>query len=97
VVSIYEPAGNMTIKQLFNIVTPLTIFSAMGVIAIGYGFVNPSQPNNALQFIFGVPMALSGVSMHLLVFHLFKKNTLYTWIFEAIFVAICWYQFRYVW
>ncbi|GAB4040716.1 hypothetical protein [Spirosoma gilvum] len=57
----------MTLEKLFNIITPLMGIAVLGLIMIGYGFVNPSQQNNVLQFIFGIPIALGAIGIHFLI------------------------------
>ena len=63
------------------------LVAGMGLIMIGYGFVNPSQDNNVLQFIFGIPIALGAAGLHFLFRRILHQNTLTIWILEAIIVA----------
>jgi ABC-type transport system involved in multi-copper enzyme maturation permease subunit len=84
----------MDFSKLFDIVTPLMILSFMGVIMIGYGFVNPQQQNNVLQFIFGIPIALGAAGFHFLIRRAANGNTKNIWIAEAIIVGALILLFR---
>lgn len=77
----------MDIMKIFDIITPLMILSFMGLIMIGYGFVNPQQQNNVLQFIFGIPIALGAAGFHFLIRRAASGNTRNIWIAEAIIVG----------
>ncbi|GAB3987224.1 hypothetical protein GCM10028807_06650 [Spirosoma daeguense] len=77
----------MNLAKIFDIITPLMILSVMGLIMIGYGFVNPQQQNNVLQFIFGIPIALGAAGFHFLIRRAAHGNTRNIWIAEAIIVG----------
>ncbi|GAB3940525.1 hypothetical protein GCM10028805_02460 [Spirosoma harenae] len=77
----------MSFTKIFDIITPLMILSFMGLIMIGYGFVNPQQQNNVLQFIFGIPIALGAAGFHFLIRRATNGNTLNVWIAEGIIVG----------
>ncbi len=83
----------MELSKIFAHISPLMILAFMGLIMIGYGFVNPSQDNNVLQFIFGIPIALGAAGVHFLIRRLVNYNTLYMWIIEAIMVGFLCYVF----
>ncbi|MBN8823524.1 MULTISPECIES: hypothetical protein [unclassified Spirosoma] len=83
----------MTFKKLFTIVTPLMGMALLGLIMIGYGFVHPSQQNNVLQFIFGIPIALGAIGAHFLILRIVHNNTLIMWIIEAVIVGFLCYAF----
>lgn len=83
----------MDFTKIFDIITPLMILSLMGVIMIGYGFANPQQENNVLQFMFGIPIALGAAGFHFLIRRIVNYNVLYMWIIEAIIVGCLIYAF----
>lgn len=81
-------------EKLFSLVTPLVIVSLMGIIMILYGFVDMKQQNNALQFIFGIPIAAGAFGLHWLIRRFSDYNTLHVWIAESLVVAFMWYVFQ---
>lgn len=84
----------MDISKLFSLITPLVVVAFMGVIMILYGFVDMKQQNNALQFIFGIPIAAGAFGLHLLIRRFSQHNTLHVWIAESMIVAFMWYVFQ---
>lgn len=84
----------MGLSKLFGLITPLVILSGIGVIMIGYGFMNMGRENNILQFFFGVPIAAGAIGLHFLVRRLARQDALYVWIAESILVAFMWYVFQ---
>ncbi|GAB3547116.1 hypothetical protein [Spirosoma fluminis] len=83
----------MDISKFFNLLTPLIGVAIMGVIMIGYGFVNPKQDNNILQFLFGIPIMAGALGLHWVVRRMTHNNTLSVWIIESILVGFMVYVF----
>ncbi len=83
----------MNVTRLFDLITPLTLLALAGVFMIMDGLFHLGRDNNALQFIFGVPLAIGAAAFHFLIRRLAKRNTLYIWIIEAVIVAFMAYVF----
>ncbi|MBD2701229.1 hypothetical protein IC229_11320 [Spirosoma sp. BT702] len=83
----------MNFSKVFDIITPLMILAGMGVIMIGYGFVDMKRENNVLQFIFGIPIALGAAGVHFLIRRAVGYKTLTMWIVEAIIVLFLGYVY----
>ncbi|GAB3705816.1 hypothetical protein GCM10027592_38700 [Spirosoma flavus] len=77
----------MNLTRIFDIITPLMILAFMGVIMIGYGFVDTQRENNVLQFIFGIPIALGAAGFHFLIRRVAHGDTRTIWIAESIIVV----------
>lgn len=77
----------MNLEKIAGFITPLLLVALMGLIMIAYGFVKPSQENNVLQFIFGIPVLLGAIGLHYIVRRASKGNVLRIWIVEAIIVG----------
>ncbi len=69
------------------------LMALMGVIMIGYGFVDMKQDNNVLQFLFGIPLVAGAAGLHFVVRKIARHNTLHVWIAESIIVGLMWYGF----
>jgi hypothetical protein len=87
----------MTATKIFNIISPFTLLTVLGILIIGEGFLKWGQPNNPLQFIFGVPLLIFPILFHYLVLKVCNNKTAVVWLVEGIIVAILAYQFLYVW
>ncbi|CCG98352.1 hypothetical protein FAES_0339 [Fibrella aestuarina BUZ 2] len=77
----------MNLEKIAGFITPLLLVALMGLIMIAYGFVKPSQENNVLQFIFGIPVLLGAIGLHYIVRRASNGNVLRIWIVEAIIVG----------
>ena len=84
----------MDISKVLSWITPLVGVAVMGIIMILYGFVDMKQQNNALQFLFGIPIAAGAFGLHLLIRRFSQYNTLHIWIAETIIVGFMWYVFQ---
>lgn len=83
----------MNLLKILDWVTPLMLLALAGVIMILTGIVKPAPENNALQFIFGVPLAAGAAGLHFLVRYTVHRNVLRMWIIESILVAAMCYVF----
>ncbi len=83
----------MNLLKILDWVTPLMLLALAGVIMILTGIVQPAPENNALQFIFGVPLAAGAAGLHFLVRYTVHRNVLRMWVIESILVAAMCYVF----
>jgi hypothetical protein len=87
----------MTASKIFNIISPFTLVTVLGFLMIGDGLVHLGRENNALQFIFGVPVVIFSILFHYLVLRICNHNTVTVWLVEGALVAIVAYLFYYKW
>ncbi|GAB3325195.1 hypothetical protein GCM10027299_23010 [Larkinella ripae] len=86
----------MELSKVFDWITPLTLLALAGVYTIGIGITHWGQENNALQFIFGVPLTIGPLIGHFLIRQVLMRNTLRIWILEAVLVGICVVAFQFM-
>ncbi|WP_420150301.1 hypothetical protein [Spirosoma sp.] len=87
----------MDFSKIASIVTPFMLLALGGILMVIEGLFHIGRENNALQFIFGIPIAIGAVGFHFLVRRLLKGNNLYIWIVEGFIALSLGYQFMYVW
>ena len=76
--------------------TPFMFMALLGVMMIVEGLLHMGRENNALQFIFGVPVLFGALGAHWVVWRASLRNIRTMWIVEGVLVAVSWYLFFYV-
>ncbi|GAB3567302.1 hypothetical protein GCM10027578_17970 [Spirosoma luteolum] len=83
----------MTLARLASLLTPLVLFSGIGLLMIGYGFITWGQENNVLQFLFGIPLWLGPLGLHGCIRRFTRFDTGQIWLVEGLLVGLAVYGF----
>lgn len=85
------------ISTLVNWITPFVLVAVLGGVMVVNGILNSGQENNALNYIFGVPVLIGALLSDFLIRQVLNRNRLHIWLLELFLVATFCFAFYYVW